>query len=787
MRSRLFRALRALSLLLGLLVLIAAAVAAWLWQRQGIDDWSGYEGATIDVDAYGVPTITAPDWAAVIQAQGYVTAANRLWQMDLMRRASSGRLAEWFGDKALPLDQRRWAEDWPGAAKFMAENLPADQRADCDAFAAGVNQFIADRPWGWGLEYVILRVRPSPWRCEDSLSLLINMAETLSTTSDDDALTWPWRQALGEEWAAFLFPLDHPWNVPLIGENPRRLKVPDQPLPGGRPPADAPVGQEAEGFVPGSNNWAWRGETGTFLANDPHLSFSVPALWFLVRLRVADGPMAPPRGWVVGAAIPGTPGVVLGRNPGLAWAFTNSMEDVDDLLLERLSEDGTRYLAALEPSEDGAEPQEVWAEIQRRPYTIHVRGAADVTGVALFTSRGPLAQREELGGAWASRQWLPLQRDPALAGLAMLPMAKSLSLAEAEAALDGFRYPAQNVVMATTTGDLAWRLSGTGVQRDGDVDRPVDALEGAWKGLEAPSTRLRLEIPADAPGPVFIATANQRVWVDGQTHNFGGDRRAARIREVLASRDDLSAADMERLQTDTTSRYHQIILTWAASRFLPTDPSQSARLDRWLAWDGDAAKDVLSFTEAVVAAETLEQALLGAVRRSLPAAQRDLPYVWNRSDASVLAVLGVTALDARGPAAPAVTRDHFARFGLAEAEVASQVVAAASAPRPLWPEQNRFTNQHPLAARVPLLGPLFLVDEPPQIGHAALVRVERPTGGASLRFVWSMRDPETSSWLIPIGESGHIRSPHYKDMQALWVADQRLPVFDDAHDWGFGP
>lgn len=772
--GRLARALRRVLLALAMLLVLAAAGAWAIWNRQGLDDeaWADFEGATVEIDAHGVPTITAESWPALVEAQGYVTAANRLFQMDLMRRGAGGRLAAWFGEPALQVDEPRRQEDWSGQAAWLAERLPADERRLCDAYAAGVNRFIEDRPWGWGLEYAILRVRAEPWSCPDTMLLLMAMASDLSSSAGADAERAPWMASLPPEWARFLFPADHPWNVPMFGAPTAPLRLPGQPEP--PTPADGALAPSAvEAPVPGSNNWAWAGATGSFVANDPHLGARVPHLWFLVRLRVK-----PPRGedeWAVGATIPGLPGVVLGMNARLAWAFTNVGEDVDDYLLEQVSEDGGRYLARRGP--DGAE---VWQEVERRPYTIEVKGAPPREGQALFTHRGPLARRAQLGQRWASRAWLPLQRDSRLARLATVGVNRARDLDDLDRALDAFTFPAQNVVAADAAGNLLYRASGTGVQRAVSGDLPADAVAGEWLGLEPASSRPRLRRAATEASPAWIATANERIWNTGFDHRWADDGRAARIRERLDGQTALTRADMEALQLDTYSRYHHVLVRWAIARHAPQDAQQAEAMARWASWDGHAAHDPATFTEALALASALKGALLAPVVARLPAGLRELPYSWRRSDAWILATLGVGPEDGAAPdpttlfQSPESGAAGFAAFGLQEAEVAAAVVAAALRPAEPYPSANRWTAQHPFVGRVPVLGDLFRIPEPEQLGHDGLVRTELPKFGASLRFVWDLRAPGSSTWITPVGQSGHVRSPHYRDLQAIWREGARL-------------
>ncbi len=775
---------RALAFLAALLtlILIAAVWAAVVWRRQGLDpsELAAVPGTAVDVDAWGVPTISGPDWPTLAEGQGFVTAANRLWQMELTRRSSAGSLSELFGEAAIDADKRRLLEDWPGVADRLAAALPPDEAEICARYAAGVNRFIEENPGRWGVEFALLRVEPKPWTCSDSMLVMLAMARDLSTAADDESAEARWRDALDPEWEQLLFPVDHPWNHPLFGENAHALHLPATALRGSeptpQPPGDTPL-------YPGSNSWAWRGETGAFLANDPHLGASVPQLWFMNRLRISA------TDWVVGASIPGLPLVVLGMNPTAAWGFTNVGEDVDDLVIEQVSEDGANYLASRTAGVDGAAETEVWKPVERREHTLLVKGQAPQTVVSLHTDRGPLQRREALDGAWASREWLPFQEPSAVAHLAMLGCAKARTIDDFQAAIGRFRFPAQNVVVMDRAGAMLYQASGLGVRRTVDGGRPAESLDGAWLGLESSAERPRLVIPADGPQPAWIATANARIWVGQPSDRWASDRRVERIRTVLAGRADLTREDMERLQMDTASRYHQILLEWVIARHPPADDGEAAMMDRWKAWDSFAANDPRTFTEALAVEATVRESLLDAVRRArLPAAFKQIPYAWGREDAWILLTLGVPNDDRSELAVDwSSATPGFERFGLIEGEVAQAAARAASAVVELYPVTNRWAAQHPFVSRVPLIGDWFKIGAPEQLGYANLVRSEKPRHGASARLVWDLRHPEQSTWITPVGQSGHVASAHYSDLQARYHADTRNPIFDADHDWGFNP
>lgn len=754
----------------------------WTWSRQGLeaDELDPGLGIRVDVDANGIPTIVASNWQNLVEAQGYVVASERLWQMDLMRRASVGGLAEWFGEPAIEADRAKLLEDWGGAAQRLAEALPADQRASCEAYARGVNRFIETAPRRWGVEYTILRVTPEPWTCADSMAVMLAMARDLSSSASRDLERWGWRAALDEEWERFLFPEDHPWNIPLFGEPGPPLALPERRLSEGRAlpgaPGDDPI-------TPGSNSWAWRGSSGALLVNDPHLGANVPHLWYLLRLYIG------PDEWAVGSAIPGVPGVVLGMNAHLAWAFTNTAEDVDDYVIETLDEARSRYVSRWETGADGS-PQPVWAPIERRSLTLEIKGQDPLPVEARFTERGPLSEVQgPEGPVTVSRLWLPFQDPSVVAHAPGVLFAQAKDLEQLEAAIDRFRYPAQNVLAMDRRGNILFRVSGTGIQRVADGAIPGPASTHAWAGLAPPSERPRLLIPAETPGPVHVETANARIWAGPWHQGWDSDGRTARIRALLEGRDDLDAAAMQRMQLDTHSRYLQMLVQWVAETHRPLDGGEEATLARWRAWDGQAIEDPQTFSEALAVASALRDSLLLQVRRQLlPPALKRAEYDWPREDAWVLATLGLADPSFYEEIDWALARERQAidRFGLTPETLASAAIRAAASDDPTpYSVRNRWVAQHPFVDRVPLLGPRFAIDTPPQHGWSDLVRAERPRGGASVRFVWDMLHPENSTWITPVGQSGHLRSPHFSDLQALFHGDERLPVFDRNHDWGF--
>lgn len=757
---------------IGVLLLAAVLLGMGLVRRQGLprDFWKDFDRARVVFDADGIPTIEASSWEAVIEAQGYVVAADRFFQMDLLRRSSAGRLAEFFGTSLVAFDRAQRALDAMAVADREYEELPERHRRFVDAYTRGVNSFLVEHPGRVGIEFVLLGKKPELWRGRDSLLVLLAMNRQLSQAKEDEVLRTRWKGVLPPAWFEFLFPRDHPWNEPLFGtpRPPRSLpasKLPHAPLGPEELAAKtpAPVAVRAGGSAArggptwadpprgASNSWVYCRAQGCFVANDPHLGATVPHIWYANRLRVSS------TDWVVGVSIPGLPGVVLGMNPGLAWAFTNVGEDVDDYLEEELSADGARYLAR-----HGPDGKAEFEPIRTVRYRMEVRGAPAVEGEARFTHRGPLSGSR-------SRQWLPLKE-----GMLRLPLELPFARSgdELDRALDDMRSPAQNVVFADREGNHGYRASGTGVRRRVSGRFVQEALRGEWQGFQPSSDRPRRRVAAVRSATVasFIANANERVWVDAFGHPWGDDLRKDRIRRVLSAPRLLDHADMSALQLDTVSRFARLIVGWVADRAELRTDADRATVARWRAWNGAITEDPRSYAEARTMERALFDVLVGRVRRQYLPRNADSAYRTRLETAWLIEVLET-------PGAMTV-------FGIDARELADALLARARSSSASYPQDNRWRAQHPLA-RIPVLGWIFEVAEPPQIGGHGVPRVERPTYGASCRLVWNLGDPAASTWSLPVGQSGHAGSSHYSDLMDRFHRGQPIPVFDPAFDWGF--
>ena len=736
-------AIRVLSALVAL-VLFLGLVLFVLVRRNLPGDGGGRipglgAGVTVDLDDRGVTTIRAESLEDAFRAQGWLTARERAFQLELLRRNASGRLAELFGSSALPLDRRHRLYGFARVAEAAVPLLPPRQRADLEALAAGINAYFGARRGRLALELALLRVEPEPWRPEDSVAVLLLMYEQLTDgwEAERDAekvlsLPAPVR--------SFLLPRATGDEVLLVPDAapPALPELPVLPGPGTTElPKAASLGGGDELAVAGSNAFAVAGaltESGKpILAGDPHLGHEMPGVWLPMRFVVAERTAE-------GVTLPGLPGLTIGRTDRIAWSFTNLEADVQDLYRERIERGRARR-------GDGFEP------VSERRETILVRGDDAETLVVRSTSRGPLVEGD------LSVRWTAL--DPANLRLPNGDLLRARDEGEVVAAFDGFTGPPQNVVWASASGSIGWRPAGLlPVRREGtDGSAPYDGSDPAndWKGFIPMADLPRVVDPAEG----FVVSANQRGIGTSFPHVLSADwahpGRARRIRDLLrdakVSGRRLTRRDAEAIQLDERSETMRRTAA-AFGPFLPT------RLARVLAgWDGRAKADDARYL--------LARALRRAVRGRALAAWHAPAFRWHLEGDNWNALL-----EADDTAFRAAGLGEKAAFLTAAADEAVAGLAKRHGDDPAkwsWGEANRLSVRHPLG-RVPGLSWLFDPPRPVQSGAPGTPRAASPAFGQSLRWIVDWGTPDAATLVVPFGVSGHVGSPHRLDQLAPWSA-----------------
>jgi penicillin amidase len=758
-----------------LALVLAGGGAAWLYWRaraclpqvDGTLKVAGLKGQ-VEVwrDAYGVPHLRAASAEDLLFAQGYVTAQDRLWQMDLSRRLAHGELAEIFGERALKLDIESRTLGFPQACERAVTELDAGSRQMLAAYTRGINAFISGHQDRLPIEFLLLRYRPRPWSAADSFSVALNMASRLSHSWTNELMRERVRAKLSPELYADLFPDHSPLDRPVAELIPRPAAAshlsPTPELPGVEsldPVLSALV--SPEGSAPaglGSNNWVVSGahtKSGKpLLANDPHLGHSVPSVWYMIHLKA-------PGLNVSGVSFPGLPAVILGHNERIAWGATNTGPDVQDLFIENFNlRVPNKYL------HNGA-----WVDAEVREEVIKVRKASDYHLKVKVTRHGPVVSHE--GNRDLALRWTAL--DPHSLHFPFWKIDHAQNWQDFIAALGDFAGPMQNFVYADVDGNIGYYAAArVPIRKRGDGTLPVPGStdDYDWTGY-IPFE----DLPhAFNPSSGIIATANGRVVPDGYpyflTREWEAPYRTARIYQLLEAGGKFSVGDMLRIQSDI----HSLEDAWLAQRVIsaaaqhpPRGADAQSALSLLAGWDGEARAD----SAATLICEVTREALLERILK--PKLGDDLSgYSWPMSSTFLENVVDNSW--ARW-LPPGDADFHATLIKSLEQGVARIPTRVGSRERAAWRwgDAIPLTFHHPLGD-VRFLGRWLNVGPFPEAGTRTTVKQTSPSVGPSMRMVIDFADFENSVQNITLGESGQLLSPHYQDQFETWYQGESLPM-----------
>jgi penicillin amidase len=783
------------ALLAALLAVAVVAVVVW-WQRvvpvtQGRLDVVGLAGeVSIERDAYGIPTLRGASRDAVLFGLGFVHAQDRLWQLETHKRIGSGRLAEAFGPGAVDNDKFLRALGVRRAAAAQWAQLGAEARAAVLAYTAGINAFIGGQLRARPPEFLILGLAAEPWTPEDTLAWGIMMA-------------WD----LGGNWSNELLRMRLALTLPVARINQLLPPYPgEQPLPvrdyaalyrdlkvGGE------LGQQALLDAPesgiegvGSNNWVVAGSHtvsgNPLLANDPHLKLTTPALWYFARLEA-------PGIKVAGATMPGLPFVVLGQNERIAWGFTNTNPDVQDVYLEQIKPgDASQYRTP-----DG------WAAFQSFSETIRVKGQADVKLTVRATRHGPVisdsgaAVVAGLTGSAAAPayalalRWTALDADAASidAGLAISGVGSVAAFIDAA---EKYKAPMQNMVVADVDGNIGFIAAGRVPLRRADNDLRGQAPAPGWEArydwdgfLVADKTPREINPPRG-----WIATANHRVTSADYPHYITSEwalpYRQQRIEALLKARPKHDKESLRQIQADVLSLAAQHLLPWLRQA-KPSHALGAAVMQKLASFDGEMRAEEAAplifaawareLTRAVFADEMGgDDMYLSQVGRSDFRAA--LEGVLERNDAW-------WCDDKTTPAVESC--EQLVSRSLDRALDELQQRLGPDLARWQWGAAHQARSEHRPFSKVKALAPWFELrtatggdnytvnvgryhlkgDEPYLNEHAA-----------SLRAIYDLGDAAKSSVMHSSGQSGLVLAPGYRAFIEPWAAVRDLPL------WGGG-
>ncbi len=747
----------------GVLWLRAAAHAA-LPTLDGDLHLSGLSApVTVRRDTHGVPHIQAATQADLFFAQGYITAQDRLWQMDIFRRNANGELAEVLGPSLLKHDIAQRVLEYRNTARRIEANLPVDERARLDAYARGVNLYIAQHQDTLPPEFRLLHYRPAPWTGADSISVGVMMVAMLDTHWDVKLTREQIASRLhNSKLESDLYPVGSWRDRPPTGElidlsNPhpepppstdddedddrsQASVLPDQDLADLRAQLGLP---NCAGCRAGSNNWVIAGRHTAsgkpLLSNDMHLPLTVPNIWYMADLSA-------PGYHAAGVTLAGLPYVIAGHNEHVAWGFTALYADVQDLFIEKLDGKG-HYLA----------PDGSWQPLGIDPETIRIRGGRDVTVNVQVTAHGPLLnpilknETRPIALRW------PLY-DSSQNALPIYALNTAANWADFSAALAQWCWPTQNVVYSDDQGHIAYHAVGRVPLRPAGLQAvPIADARHEWQGY----------IPFDGlpnafdPPAGFLATANARVTTDKSPYPLSLEwvdpYRIERIYKALQGRDQLKPADMLAMQTDIYSEVDQELahrFAYAIDHADNVDDRLRAAADLMRSWDGRLTTDSAAASIVTQTRMALRPMLLE------PRLGKDAAlYRWSESNFAEEEIIMHAFPEWLPPAyknwdnllAAAVRKGM--ETGKAPADVSHWTYGS-------W---HVVDIQHPLAPFLPIIRRIAGAGPQPLSGDTTTVKQVGRDFGPSQRFTmdWSNIDGSTED--IVLGESGNPYSPYFRD------------------------
>lgn len=693
---------------------------AWrpLPKRSGTIETGVAAPVSVSFDARGVPHIRAQNLDDALFVQGYVTAQDRLWQMDALRRYSGGDLAEILGETAVASDEESRRLRLRRIAEEAYTTLPPSDRAAAAAYARGVNAFISTHLNNLPLEFTLLSYQPRPWSVVDTLLICLHMFRDLTTTWKTDLLKRSMLASGEADKVNFLFPT-----------------------------------RAGGDYQPGSNAWAISGaHTASgkpLLSNDPHLEYSIPGIWYMTHLEA-------PGLDVSGVAIPGTPGVMIGHNRRIAWGITNLGFDVQDLYVEKFDERTGRY-AYQGQVRQARQEQEI----------IRVKGRRPMEVVVWVTSHGPLLVRD--GGTVMSLRWTAAE--PGVLQYPILDLDRAQNWADFNKALARFPGPGSNFVYADLDGNIGYHAAGVlPIRRGFSGSAPLDGAAGnnEWSGFIPYD---QLPSAYNPPGGI-VATANQNPFPKDYPYTVDGifapPYRIRQIRDLLASRQGWRAADMVTVQKDVYSGFEKFIASQIVAAYDKRnahEPDMEDAIALLRNWNGQMNKDD--------AAPLITELTFHYLRTA--AAERASPASGAAYDPAISSAVIEELLQQR-PAGWFRDYDGTILRAFVDGLEEGRRMQGRDVKKWKWGNYLNVTIQNPVIDHLPWIGRYFDIVGTPMSGSQTSVKQTTTKLAPSMRMTADFADWTRSTMNVQIGQSGEILSSHYRDEWLDWYYARTEPM-----------
>jgi len=746
-------------------------------------------------DSLAIPYIFAENDEDVSFSLGYLHARERMFSMDMIRRAGEGRLSEIFGSETVPFDRMFRTVGLSRTAKMIKEKMNPEGLKLLEAYSSGVNYYLEEKKNKYPVEFDVLGYQPEKWKPEHSIIVIRMMAWELNLSWWTDLTFTELVQKLGEEKVKKILP-DYPENAPtIIPSNIKKFAQTNSDF--------IKTDKEFRKFIGmtgthlGSNNWVVNPQMSAsgkpIIANDPHLAYRAPGIWYAAVIKS-------PTLNVSGVTLPGVPGVVIGKNDNISWTLTSIMTDETDFYFETLDSSHTKYLL------DGN-----WKDLEIVEDTIKVRDVGGVPIETKYSHRGPIISgihpynfvfnTDESTYPPISMRWLGNEFSDEMD--AFLKINKAKNWAEFKSAVEQYNIPGQNFVYGDNQGNIGYVFGGALPIRTNNVTTFLfDGLSSKndWNGFVP-----RSELPyLFNPSTNYIATANNKVIKDFKYHItnlWEPSSRIERITELLQTKSKHSVEDYMCYQVDIYSPYAKIIVPYILNAFEKVEINdknllESLQLLREWNFEMDKYQQApaifLTFFDKLMKNIYLDE--MGEDLFNQYVFLANVPY---RNVMELLEKPYSTWFN-NVKTNSIETRDDIIRKSLADALDELEVKISNKVKYWQWGKLHAVTFKHPFSGvswlldNVVNIGPFEISGDGTTIfntEYAFSESIEKyplfrhdPFDcelGPSMRFIFDFTNPDEFYLILTTGQSGNIFSDHYKDQTELFLNGKYMKIRTD--------
>ncbi len=725
------------------------------------------EDVEVYIDSLGIPHIIAKNEHDLYMVAGYIVAGERMWQMDLIRRATQGNLSEIFGKDFFKTDVLLRALRISEKSQMIYDSLDQNMKDVLIAYADGINQYIEQNQKKLPIEFKILGYKPQKWEPQHSLNLIGYIAWDLVSAWETEVTLYKIQNLVDSAlFSEFVPNFDKQQTIYHLTEN-QTIEIEDEISDLGSTIFEL-------GNIPfmASNNWVVNGEkseTGSpILCNDMHLGFGIPGIWFQMQLTI-EGEMN-----VSGLTIPGAPGIVCGHNENIAWGMTNVMLDGTDFYIETVNEDTSKYLY------DGQ-----WKDIIVKEEIINTKEGETLKGYIKYTHRGPIVSKfKNLDNKVISMHWVGNEFSNEFAGIYYLNRAENWD--DFRKACSNFGAVAQNINYADINGNIGIQLSAKVPDRitDGFYLFPGDTSLYDWKGFISFDS-----LPYEFnPQRGYIVSANNKSTYDVDyyiSQYYFQDFRYRRISELIQAKDKISVEDMKQILVDQKSALADDILEkmiFEISKLNLETETYKKSVEILSQWDGVLTAEsvaamifeqfnILFIQEAVV--DEITYVVYDEFNNSKVMMNNMLLNLWNNKESALFD--NVLTTDKTENIEDIVKIAYQKTLDTLEKQFGSNVEK--------WEFGKLHTLEisHPLS-KVKILDKIFKLNRGPYPVGGSNHTVSpfsypfdknyKVTTGASHRHIFTLNDWEKSQTVIPTGNSGHPASKFYCNQTEMYLNNQ---------------